>query len=376
MEIKLKSTPEQSELIKAMASKNTTVAREAIEAVAAFLGPVIHQVLMTAGSASQIYKNVEFDEDSDPSIPLDLFYAEGAGYVQVWSQNMAGGMPSSQVEGMKELKFGTYRLDSGVSFNKKYARKNRLDVVSKAIERMVNEVLIKQEYNAWAVILKALAEAQTQTVNSGALKHTISAGTAGTFLLADLNNLIVRIKRINESYSGNTATQPFTNGPTDLYVSPEVKAQIRAFAYNPVNTATTGNTGIAGIRDQFVTEDIRNEIFRNAGMQSIYGVNINELIEFGKNQKYNSLFNVFATATSLAGWTSSAANEIMVGIDNTRGVFLRPVSRQADSGGIFSVVPDGQFDSYGTRVEKIGFYGFLEEGRICLDSRAVAGVIL
>ena len=41
MKIKLKNTPEQIELIKAMGSKNSTVAREATEAVAAFLGPVI-----------------------------------------------------------------------------------------------------------------------------------------------------------------------------------------------------------------------------------------------------------------------------------------------------------------------------------------------
>jgi len=71
---------------------------------------------------------------------------------------MAGGLPTSQVEGMKEVKIATYRLDSAVSFNKRYARRARLDVVSKAIERMANEVLIKQERNAWAVILKALSE--------------------------------------------------------------------------------------------------------------------------------------------------------------------------------------------------------------------------
>ena len=37
MEIKLKNTPEQVELIKAMGSKSPTVAREATEAVAAFI---------------------------------------------------------------------------------------------------------------------------------------------------------------------------------------------------------------------------------------------------------------------------------------------------------------------------------------------------
>lgn len=384
MEIKLKNTPEQNELIKAMGSRNPTVAREALEAVASFLGPVIHEVLQTAGTASKIYRDIEFDEDSDPSIPLDLFFNEGTGYVSVWAQNVAGGLPTSQTTGIKELKFGTYRLDSAVSFNKKYARKCRLDVVSKSIERMVQEVLVKQEKNAWAVVLMALAQAWTRTVNGGNLLHVIAGQNAGTFQLADLNNLITRVKRINESFSGNTAVQPYTNGPTDLYVSPEVKGMIRAFAYNPMSTAaqasTGGTSGNDVYRNQFLTDDLRNEIYRNAGMQSIYGVVINEMIEFGLGQKYNTLFNSF-TGTNIQGslpapggnWTNGT-NQIIVGVDNTRGAFLRPVARQAESGGVFNVLPDGQFDMYGTRVEKIGFYGFLEEGRLCLDARAVVGI--
>ena len=389
MEIKLKNTPEQVELIKAMGSKNSQVAREATEAIAAFLAPVIKKVLMTAGTASTIYRDVEFDEDSDPSIPLDLFYNEGAGYVSVWSQSQAGGMPTSQIEGMKEVKFGTYRLDSAVSFNKKYARKSRLDVVSKAIERMVNEVLVKQERNAWAVILKALSEAYTPVYAGGqsvqtTYGHTIAATAAGKFLLNDLNNLIVRIKRINESYSGNTPVQPYSHGITDLYVSPEIKAQVRAFAYNPI--ATDSANAAPWAATQFLSDDLRNEIFKSAGMQSIYGVNIVELIEFGNSQKYNSLFGTFAgsgnSASQIQGqnsgptWSSSATQQICVGIDNTRGAFVRPVAVQAESGGTFSVLPDGQFDMYGSRVQKVGFYGFLEEGRVCLDARSTVGIVV
>lgn len=392
MQIQLKNTPEQIELIKAMGSKNSAVAREATEAIAAFLAPVIKKVLMTAGTVSTIYRDVEFDEDSDPSIPLDLFYNEGAGYVTVWTQSQAGGLPTSQVEGMKEVKFGTYRLDSAVSFNKKYARKSRLDVVSKAIERMVNEVLVKQERNGWAVVLKALAEAYTPVLAGTSTPvatygHTIAASAtgagSGNFTLQDLNNLIVRIKRINESYSGNTPVQPYSHGITDLYVSPEIKAQIRAFAYQPIRTDSASALTRG---DQFLSDNLRDEIWRNAGMQSIYGVNIVELIEFGTNQKYNTLFNAFAASSnaasqvqgsnSSANWTNAAIQQICVGVDNTRGAFVRPVSVQAESGGTFSVLPDGQFDMYGSRVQKVGFYGFLEEGRVCLDARAIVGVVI
>jgi hypothetical protein len=186
---------------------------------------------------------------------------------------------------------------------------------------------------------------------------------------------MTRIKRINESYSGNTPVQPYVNGITDMYISPEIKQQIRAFAYNPINTAqTTETTAITGPRGQFLTNNLRDEIWRNAGMQSIYGINLIELIEFGSGQKYNKLFSTFTTAAGVS--FTEASQQICVGIDNTRGVFLRPVARQAESGGTFSVMPDGQFDMYGSRVEKVGFYGFLEESRVCLDARAIVGLIV
>lgn len=390
MKLKLKETPEQVELIKAIGSRDANVAREASEAFAAFLGPVIEKVLMTAGTASSIYVDSAFDEDDSPSYPLDLYHGEHEGHVQVWSQHMAGGLPTSQVEGMQEIKIATYRLDSAVSFNKRYARRARLDVVSKALERMANEVLIKQERNAWAVILKALADAETTVTHATtaggteAKKHVIQAAASGDFGLADLNNLMTLAKRINESYSGQTPVAPYSNGITDLYVSPEVKAMIRAFAYNPMYTGTPS---------QALPDDIRSEIYRNAGMANIYGVNIVELVEFGKGRKYNTLFNDLAftggtdnlealqtDADAAAGnqaWDADV-HQIVVGIDNSRGAFIRPVSRGHDYGGngTFTALPDEQFNAYGNRVEKTGFYGFLEEGRICIDARAIMGLIL
>jgi hypothetical protein len=55
MKLKLKNTPEQIELIKAIGSRNPAVSREASEILAAFLGPVIHNVLNSAGTPSQVY---------------------------------------------------------------------------------------------------------------------------------------------------------------------------------------------------------------------------------------------------------------------------------------------------------------------------------
>jgi hypothetical protein len=386
MKLKLKNTPEQVELIKAIGSRDSNVAREASEAFAAFLGPVIEKVLLTAGTASQIYVDSAFDEDDSPSYPLDLYHGEGAGHVTVWSQHMAGGLPTSQVEGMQEIKIATYRLDSAVSFNKRYARRARLDVISKALERMANEVLIKQERNAWAVILKALADAETTPEIGGtAMKHMLSPNSLGAFGLQDLNNIMTHVKRLNESFSGHTPVAPYSNGITDMYVSPEIKGLIRAFAYNPMYT--DANTS------QALPDVVREDIYRNAGMQSIYGVNIVELVELGAGKKYNTLWGTLADTVggnleaflndiegdgSNTAW-NGANHELVIGVDNSRGAFIRPVSRGHDYGsgnGTFTALPDEQFNMYGSRVEKTGFYGFLEEGRICIDARAILGLVV
>jgi len=358
MKLKLKNTPEQVELIKAMGSRDATVAKEATQAFAAFIGPVVSKVLMQAGTASAVYTDLAFDEDDNPSIPLDLFAGEGEGYTTVWSQNVGGGLPTSEVSGFSELKVATYRLDSAVSFLKRYARRGRLDVVSKAVERMTNEVLVKQERNAWAVVLKALAEARTKFDGVTPADH-IESVSGGVLTLGGLNKLMTLVKRINTSYAAGTTDSSY--GLTDLFVSPEIKEDIRAFAYNPVGSATSGTDLPAGVRE---------EIYRGAGTQEIYGISIHELVELGVSKKYNTLFDDLTSGTPTF---NGAADEILVGLDLTKDAFIRPVSRNSETGGTFTALADDQFVM---RADKIGFYGALEEGRVCIDGRAVAGLIV
>jgi hypothetical protein len=376
MRIKLKNTPEQVELIKALGAKNKMVSAEASEAFAAFLGPVIQRVILQAGTAGQIFTDAPFDENDSPSYPLDLYYNElQNGYVSVWSQTLAGGLPTAQdVSAIQEVKIATYRLDSAVSINKRYARQARLDIIAKLVERMAQEILVKQERNAWSVILKALGEASTTPQGLSALRHYIAAGTLGQFKLDDLNKAMTRIKRINESWAGGTALDPYSTGMTDLYVSPEIKEKIRAFAYNPLNTTkgyggtSDTNVGIA------LPDNMREEIYRNAGMQEIFGVNIVELIELGLNKKYNILFDNYISETAtLSVAFDPSIHQILVGVDNSRGALIRPVATAGDTGSQFNVMPDDQFIQ---RSDKAGFYGSLEEGRICIDARALSGIIV
>ena len=393
MNLKLKSTPEQIELIKAIGSRDMLVSREAQEAFTAFLGPVIMKVIDHAGTASALYSDSEYDEDDSPSFPLDLYYNEGAGYVNVWSQNMAGGLPSSEVSGVSELKIATYRLDSAVSFNKRYARRSRLEIISRAVERMAQEVLVKQERNAWAVVLKALADGSTTIDSGGVYKHLFHTNDGNdtyetSFNVNMMNKLMTRMVRIGESFAGGTpAGQSF--GITDMYVSPEVMEKIRSFSYQHigygVNPDSDDTTAADVVRDvnlnsNNLPENVREEIWRSSGMPSIWGVTLHELVELGVSQKYNKLLAEFAgtikdSADAGSGTAYNGTNhEAVIGIDASKGAFIRAIARNADSGSTFTALPDDLWNL--NRLDKAGFYGSLEEGRVCIDGRAIAGVAI
>lgn len=374
MKIQFEKNPEQIELIKALASENKTVATQAQEAFAAFISDVVLQVLMQASTAGLIYRDIEFDEDDQPSIPLDLYYGQTEGTISVWSQTVGGGLPSSFVQGMNEMKVNTYRLDSAISMEKRYVRRARLDVVAAGLERMANELLVKQERNAWAVVLKALAEAQTFGKD-----HVQRTQTNGVFQLDDMNKLWTLIRRINAAYTGGTPSNLQFRGLTDIFVSPEVKEQIRGFAYQPMNTragsigSTQSNTAIA------LPDSVREEIYRGAGTQEIFGVTIHELLELGTGRKYNDLFGAFSSKTytdangGQSGAFASSTDDLIIGIDSTRNAFLRPVAIQSESRGQVKVLPDDQFLA---RSQKVGFYSYVEEGRVVTDARAVVGLLV
>lgn len=381
MEIKIKNTPEQVELIKAMGSKNRIASAEAMEVFAAATGPVIQQALNTAGTASMIYSDWSFGEDESPTFPLDTLYDKGENWVQVWSQSVAGGLPSSLAEGVKDMKIATYELDSAVSFLKSYARKGRLDVVALYLERMAQEMLVKQERNAWAVLLKALADGSSKngkySTASGSVKHVIrTKNTAGLFQIADLNDVLLRNRRVNVSWSNNTPSE--NRGLTDMFVSPEVMADIRAFAYQPMNTRAVPNTDestVLGLPDK-----VREDIYRSAGASEIFGKGIVEMVELGLSQKYNDLFDTLAGSTAYTDIDGSgsavfagATEEILLFADLSRKVFLRPVMTDAESGGQVVVLPDDQFVA---RQSKIGMFAKLEEARVVLASQALAGLII
>jgi hypothetical protein len=374
MKITLKNTPEQVELIKAMASRNRDVAYEAQTALAEFIGPVLAEVINNAPALSNLFTTLQYNSDDNPSIPLDLYFdVADEDYVQVYSQSRAGGLPTSEVlPTSSELKIATYSLDSAVSFDRRYAAKSRMDVVAKTMTRVAQEILLKQNKISANVVMKALANAETNS-----LKHVQASAAADRFVLADLNSMITRSKRIVTSFVGGTPDVRQGRGVTDIICSPEIVEELRAIAYNPINTKEGDGTAVTANNGLRTADVIAEQAYNAAGAPSFYGINVIELNEFGTSQAFNTIFDTEAGSTNYGGHITntftSADDEIIVGIDRSRESLVRPVAVDAENGGEFNLIAD---DQYSIRQNKIGYFGSLEEGRIVLDDRALVGIIV
>jgi hypothetical protein len=201
-------------------------------------------------------------------------------------------------------------------------------------------------------------------------------------MLDDFNRLLTRCKRLNTSFSGGTPAGGIRAGVTDLLVSPEMIQELRAMAYQPVNTrqgvvTTSGATAIAA------PEDFRAQLYASAGLPSFYGINITEILELGVGQRFTKVFDAIVTAQGATGLVIGGGNsgnwavgsdEILIGLDRGRDSLVRPVVLdEGSSNAEFSLAVDDQFS---VRQNKVGYFGKLEEGRIVLDDRALVGIVV
>ena len=105
-----------------------------------------------------------------------------------------------------------------------------------------------------------------------------------------------------------------------------------------------------------------------------------ELFPAGCDNSFNKIFDAIVTANSAtvigggnSGTFVQADDEILIGIDRSRDSLVRPVVLDEGSSAEFSVLVDDQFS---IRQNKVGYFGKLEEGRVCLDDRALVGIVV
>jgi hypothetical protein len=368
MKLNFKPSKEKIDLLKQAGSTNSEESLAAMEALAAAFGPVIEQVLPIYASSALIYQDWSFDPNGNPTIPLDMFEDDGINTVRVWSQQTRGGLATSEVKPKGDYKFDTYRLDSAASIAKRVAREGNVSYVSKALERMAQELLRNQELNAWNVLLSAMASALGPDGNP----QVMSATTAGVFQVDDFNRLLTKIDRLHESWVGGTPATTFgSKSMTDLFLSPELMEQIRAWAYNPMNTRGVPNSDESTAVP--LPDAVRTEIYGKAGIASVFGVNLHKLNEFGVGQAYNTLFDNYYSGTPSFNGSSQ---QIALALNLNSDAFIRPVATYHTDIDVSSTVQTLVDDQFKARDEKVGWYTKLEEGRLVLDKKAMYTIIV
>jgi hypothetical protein len=374
-------TPEQIALAQKLGSKNRTESFAAAEAVAAVAAQPLLEVIQQAPVFSNLYERQSYGPGDMPVITLSpLFDTKQPGYMSVFSVSAAGGLSSNEMTGANELVVQVRNMSGAADLDKKYMRsqKPRLNVLSDALARLAQEVLLKENRDATAVLMGALANSfiDGNSANTATSNYQIfRTNTQGVFSLVDFNSIMTKYRRIVSSWVGGTPVG-VNSKITDLFGSPEWMEQIRSIAYQPVNTRN-GATTSSGATSLAATDEVRNRIFNSAGLPSLFDVNLHEYNELGVGQIYNNVFASYATGT-YAGYSggsaatfNSATEQVVVGL-NLDWQDLVSLTQVELGGAEWSLSADDQFPN---RADKIGFYGAKSTGYVSVDNRGKLAVI-
>lgn len=382
MKLNFKRTPEQIALVQAMASVDRETATKAQNMFAALVGPLLSKVYLQEDTTQGIFKQQFYPDDNDLSFPIDPYLNISQSLFTVWTTQQAGSVFTNEIApGIDEVKFMTTSLESAWSMNQKYIAKARLDVVAMALTRLLQEVLLKTNYMCWQTLFKFVSEAVD--TRNGNIGQFYASRTAGIFSMDDYNSLLTRFRRLNASWVGGT---PSNGGgqPTDFYLSPEQMEAFRKMAYNPINTLgpnglalSTSNAGSAGV--VALPDDERAALYASAGVPTFYGINLNQLLELGKNQDYQVICSSYIGSTVLPyiGVAGSAVTfnagtqELIIVVDATKDFAVKPIIAGKDYDATFTLQADDQFLA---RSKKVGQFGGVQIGAVCLENRAVVAM--
>ena len=383
LKIDFAKTPEQVALVKKLGSKHKLESLAAAEALAAIMARPILQVIEQAPVISNLYTTLTYSEGQAPVIPLDPYFdVRARNFLTVWTQSQPGGTAMNFTQGQSDLYVQTYPIYSEVAMNKNWLRAGNIDYLAANLTRLVQEVLLVQEANAAFILFNSLAAARIDgnAANNATNNLTlVRADTANVFQLDDFNNIMIGYDRTTASWVGGTPVND-QRSITDLLGSPEWMGQIRSIAYQPQNTrqgsyATSGGSSLAA------PESVREEIFRAAGIPTLYDVNLHKVYEMGDGRTYNTVFgNAIGTValpgfgTGFGGGTTStftaASEQIVVGLNSEMFDLAR--LRQTEENSEFALVADDS-PNFSNRSQKLAFWGGLTEGYVSVEGRAKFG---
>lgn len=358
------------EKFRATASLDSQLSSHAREALAQAMAEPIRKTLDRASTVRNIYTVYNLPPGAESRFPLDLLFDEGAKTLRTWVQPMLGGMPQNFVSGMEELFVPTFDIAASVEWRLRYAREARIDIVARAVHKMVQSLVRKEEDNGWTVLLHAIA-ANTGAVGTGGI---VNQDSSIHLSLQALNAAIVAFQRLNTAVDGGTPANGSYN-PTDIYLSYENMSDVRGWTYQALNQydGTTSN-----VTNTTLDDTTKREIFAGAGLPSVWGLVFHPMAEFGLSKSFNTKFDAKYTSASVITSTTfaTATRDYSASADNL--CILLNLSAEARPNFIMPVkMPITTFDDpVAIREGKQQVRAIMEEGWALSDDRYIGALIL
>ena len=307
---------------------DTSIAFPAQHELAQALQMPLRQGVLVGDVVTGIFESLPMAPGTAVEFPLDLLAPGEEDQFVAYTNPGNGRIPERQVEG-DYVQVPTYGIASAIDWLLRYAREARWDIVARAMQVLEASFVKKINDDGWNTLLTAGADRNILVFDADA--------TAGQFtkrLVSLLKSVMVR------NGGGNTGSIRRAK-LTDIFLSPEALEDIRSWGVDQVDEIT------------------RREIYTAADgtINRIFGVNLQDLTEFGEGQEYQTFFT-----STLGGSLAAADLELVVGMDMLNNdSFLMPVKQDVT---IFE-------DPALHRQQRAGFYGWAELGFACLDNRRI-----
>lgn len=282
--------------------------------------------------------------------------------VPVWVLPGLGYVAQNFIEGIgEEVYVPTFTLSSSADWKITYARDSRIDIPQRAAARVAKDLANYEEECGWRVIVPAATSSFAGKGLLGSRPAPIyemdPTSTGAGYLSPQLiNKMLVGFKRVGRTL-------------TDLYVSPEDAADIREWTDTDIDPVT------------------RREIFQASGMGSVWNVRLHEVQHLGATGLYNinssdseygkfnadasNTFNSYVldnpNKTNADGTVATLGETQIYGFDlTTNDSLVMPIKKE------YEAIEDPTL----LRVQKQGFFGWMEVGFAALDPRMLGmGVI-
>lgn len=334
-QLKRNPTEEEKNLLRDMASPNQEKASAARAQFAVAVSSPIKQGVLKGDITANIFETREFDPQTPVEYDTDFLTPTNTGEFAAFAVPHQGRIPERYLTS-DYLTIRTYRVANAINWDQRYSKFARWDIVGRAMQVYEAGYVLKNNADAWHVILRAAKERNILAYDEFA--------TAGLFT----KRLVSVMEHLMRRNAGGNSTSMGRGKMTDIFVSPESHADVLSWDLTQI------------------PEGVREQIWQNwgaGGITKVGQVLIHDLDELGVSQEFqNYMDNILGIS-----YGSSGKSEIVVGLDLlNRDSFVNPITEKVET-----------FEDLTLhRSARNGVYGWGNWGYACLDSRrAMVGAL-